>query len=116
MLGCAHAKNSPERPWPTDGGATSCPDDWEMRHLYAVEVTPRPERITGLLESKTVVYIDGADDGGLRIQGKNLRGAWADEVGLWRRWRIAWEESLRYAVRIGPARIIAALRSVMEAR
>jgi Protein of unknown function (DUF1329) len=59
MLGCVHAKNSPEHPCPTDGGATSCPDNWEMRHLYAVEVTPRPERITGLLESKTIVYIDG---------------------------------------------------------
>ena len=59
------------------------------------------------LRNGSVVYVDGADDGGLRIQGKNLRGAWADEIGLWRRWRIAWEESLRYAVRIGPARIIA---------
>ena len=59
------------------------------------------------LRNGSVVYVDGADDGGLRIQGKNLRGAWADEIGLWRRWRMAWEESLRYAVRIGPARIVA---------
>lgn len=59
MLGCVHARNSPAHPCPSDGGATSCPDDWEMRHLYVVEVTPRPERITGLLQSKTVVYIDG---------------------------------------------------------
>ncbi len=59
MLGCVNAANSPAHPCPTDGGATSCADNWEMRHLYVVEVTPRPERITGVLQSKTVVYVDG---------------------------------------------------------
>src|SRR5882762_9874572 len=34
MLGCVHAKNSPATPCQSDGGATSCGDDWEMRHLY----------------------------------------------------------------------------------
>jgi predicted phage terminase large subunit-like protein len=53
------------------------------------------------------VYIDGADDGALRIQGKNLAGLWADEVGLWRQWKLAWDESIAFAVRIDPARIIA---------
>jgi predicted phage terminase large subunit-like protein len=53
------------------------------------------------------VYIDGADDGALRVQGKNFRGLWADEVGLWRAWRRAWDESIKFAVRIGPARIVA---------
>ena len=47
MLACAHAQNSPAHPCTTDGGATSCPDDWEMRHLYMVEVTPRPGKNPG---------------------------------------------------------------------
>lgn len=59
------------------------------------------------LPDGTTVYCDGADDGALRIQGKNLAGLWADEVGLWRQWRTAWEESIAYAVRIDPARIVA---------
>ena len=59
------------------------------------------------LRNGSVVYADGADDGALRIQGKNLRGAWCDEIGLWRRWKTAWDESLKYAVRKAPARIIA---------
>ncbi len=58
MLGCVHAQNSPAHPCPTDGGATSCPDDWEMRNMYVVEATPRPERISGILQSRTVIYID----------------------------------------------------------
>lgn len=53
------------------------------------------------------IYLDGADDGALRIQGTNLRGAWADEVGLWKKWEKSWNESLRFAVRIAPAKIVA---------
>ena len=59
------------------------------------------------LRNGSVIWADGADDGALRIQGKNLRGLWADEVGLWKRWKMAWEESIRYAVRLSPARIVA---------
>ena len=58
MLGCVHAAHSPERPCLTDGGATSCPEDWEMRRLYLVEATPRRERIPGALQSKTIAYVD----------------------------------------------------------
>ena len=54
-----------------------------------------------------VVFADGADDGALRIQGKNLAGLWADEIGLWRNWRTAWEESIAFAVRIDPALVVA---------
>lgn len=53
------------------------------------------------------VFCDGADDGAYRIQGKNLAGVLAGEIGLWRRWREAWDESIAFAVRIEPARIIA---------
>lgn len=59
------------------------------------------------LTNGSVIYADGADDGALRTQGKNLRGAWCDEVGLWKRWATAWDESIKYAVRKAPARIIA---------
>lgn len=54
-----------------------------------------------------LVRVASAQDGGLRIQGKNLKGAWADEVGLWDNWETTWNESLRFAVREGDARIIA---------
>jgi hypothetical protein len=59
MLGCVHAENSPEHPCPTDGGATACQENWEMRHLYVVQVTPRASQTSEILESKTIVYIDG---------------------------------------------------------
>ncbi len=58
MLGVVHAVNSPEVRCPTDGGASACPENWEMRHVYIVEATPRPDRIAGALQSKTLIYMD----------------------------------------------------------
>jgi predicted phage terminase large subunit-like protein len=59
------------------------------------------------LVSGTKIYLDGGDDGALRIQGKNLRGVWADEVGLWKKWDQAWNESIAFAVRHAPSKIVA---------
>lgn len=53
------------------------------------------------------VYATGADNGAVRLQGKNLRGVWADEIGLWDNWQTAWDESVRMATRIEGSRIIA---------
>jgi phage terminase large subunit-like protein len=55
------------------------------------------------------VWADGADDGAPTIQGENLAGVWADEVGLWslNRWEMAWKESLEFALRVDPARFVA---------
>lgn len=52
------------------------------------------------------VFISGADDGAPKIQGLNLRGVWADEIGLWKKWEEAWDESIGYALRKGRARAI----------
>ena len=60
-----------------------------------------------LVHGGSTVKIAGGDDGALRIQGYNLRGAWCDEVGLWERWQTAWQESIGFAVRMDPARIVA---------
>lgn len=53
------------------------------------------------------IIIDGGDDGALRIQGENLRGAWVDEPGLIVDWETTWDESLSFAVRLEPALIMA---------
>lgn len=60
-----------------------------------------------VMHSGLVIYIDSADEGGLRIQGRNLKAAWCDEIGLWQKWEVAWGESLKYAVRMGVSVIIA---------
>jgi len=81
----------------------------------AQEVSADRSRLVGLwnrslgelrLRTGSVVFADGADDGALRIQGKNLRGVWCDEIGLWRRWAQAFDESIGYALRKGAARLI----------
>jgi phage terminase large subunit-like protein len=59
------------------------------------------------LHSGHIIRVDSANDGALRVQGKNLKGAWCDEIGLWAKWEVAWDESIAYAVRRGISRIIA---------
>ena len=59
MLACVHALHSPEETCPYDGGATACPEAWEMRHLYVVEATPRRDTNNpGALDKSTTVYMD----------------------------------------------------------
>jgi len=57
MLACVHATHSPEVRCPLDGGASACPESYEIRHMYIVEATPRHGRINAI-DSKTVIYID----------------------------------------------------------
>jgi phage terminase large subunit-like protein len=59
------------------------------------------------LRDGTAIQIDGADDGAYRVQGLNLRGAWCDEVGLWKKWHTAWRESIGFALRKGQSRRVA---------
>jgi len=56
MLASVHAKNSPEVPCPTDGGKSICPEDWELRHLYAIEATAKPNH--NITIPRRILYID----------------------------------------------------------
>ncbi len=56
MLACVHAKFSPEKACPTDGGHTICPEDWEMRHLNLIEANQKPGH--GFSIPRRIFYID----------------------------------------------------------
>jgi len=60
MLAVVHAQHSPEVTCPTDGGASACPEAWEMRHMYVVSAVPRREnnQAGNVLDAQTVVYLD----------------------------------------------------------
>src|SRR6202161_1507686 len=59
MLATVDAEHSPEQRCPTDGGASACPERWQMRHMYIVTAEPRREvNNAEALESKSVIYMD----------------------------------------------------------
>ncbi|WP_331964184.1 DUF1329 domain-containing protein [Candidatus Binatus sp.] len=59
MLASVHAEHSPEDTCPYDGGATACPEAWELRHVYIVEAMPRRDvNNPGALDKLTNVYVD----------------------------------------------------------
>ncbi len=95
---------------PTFGDAKRCVEQKRSGLLVALGSNVKNwNRSEGIVycENGAEVYVDGADDGALRIQGRNLKGAWCDEIGLWRDWERAWNESLQMAVRFEPGRIVA---------
>jgi len=57
MLASVHAQSSPARPCPYDDGRTVCAENWELRHLYVIEATPKPLR-RGRDVTKRILYID----------------------------------------------------------
>ena len=59
------------------------------------------------LRSGARCYVTGAENGAIRLQGKNLMGVLADEIGLWADWETAWDESVRMSTRLEGAVIIA---------
>lgn len=59
------------------------------------------------LRSGDKIYVDSANDGADRVQGKNLKGVWCDELGMWVKWEQAWDEAIKYACRKSGSRKIA---------
>ena len=57
LLATVHAAHSPEVTCESDGGSSACPENWELRHMYVVEATPRHDN-RNALDAKTVVYLD----------------------------------------------------------
>jgi len=62
MLAAADVHRGVDLRCPTDGGASHCPDPWQLRHLYVVEARERHDRLSSPLYSKEVVYIDSEAD------------------------------------------------------
>jgi hypothetical protein len=64
MLASVHAKNTPAKPCQFDNNRSVCPEDWEMRQIYAIEATAKPlswhQKIgsSGVLISKRILYLD----------------------------------------------------------
>ncbi len=59
MLATVDAEHSPEIRCATDGGGSTCPERWQMRHMYIVTAEPRRGVNNGeALDSKTVIYMD----------------------------------------------------------
>ncbi|MGH7949726.1 MAG: DUF1329 domain-containing protein, partial [Candidatus Binataceae bacterium] len=62
MLASVHARHSPEITCAFDGGASACPENWELRQVYAVSASPRRDAAQGnaqALDKETILYIDG---------------------------------------------------------
>jgi hypothetical protein len=64
MLASVHAQTVPAKPCQFDNNRSVCPEDWEMRQLYVIEATEKPQSwhqkigTDGLIIPKRILYID----------------------------------------------------------
>jgi hypothetical protein len=61
MLGAINIEKVPDIRCPTDGGASHCPDNWEIRHYFIIDGRPRPGRFNSIY-SHEILYIDSEAD------------------------------------------------------
>jgi hypothetical protein len=61
MLAAINVAHVPDIRCPTDGGASHCPDNWQLRHMYLIEGKPRPGRFNSLYHHE-VLYVDSEAD------------------------------------------------------
>ncbi len=59
---------------PTDGGASHCPDAWQLRRLYMIEAKARPGRFASSLYSREIIYIDSEADFPMFVDMYDNRG------------------------------------------
>src|SRR5215469_3629023 len=74
MLGSVDCSQNPGPICPTDGGGSVCPAEWQLRRVYFVEGTARPERMGQDLYSKHVIYLDSEVDVVLEHEAYDRRG------------------------------------------
>jgi len=60
MLASVEGENSPAQPCAADNGRTVCPENWEMRNVYVIEATAKPQSPLGgsVITPKRILYID----------------------------------------------------------
>lgn len=57
MLAAINVSRVPDRRCPTDGGASHCPDEWQMRHMFVIEGVPR-KGVFNSIYQREIMYID----------------------------------------------------------
>jgi hypothetical protein len=68
---------------PTDGGASHCPDPWQLRRLYVIEAKARPGRFATSLYSREIIYIDSEADFPMFVDMYDRRGELMNSYASW---------------------------------
>ncbi len=83
MLAPIDIHKSPDPRCPTDGGASHCPDPWELRRIYAIQAKARPAKFASPLYSHEVIYIDSEADFPMFVDMYDQRGELMNNYTSW---------------------------------
>jgi hypothetical protein len=83
MLAAIDVRHGVDVRCPTDGGASHCPDPWQLRRLYVIEAKPRPGRFATSLYSREIIYIDSEADFPMFVDMYDRRGELMNSYTSW---------------------------------
>ena len=98
MLAAINIGVSPDPRCPTDGGASHCPDKWEIRRMFVVEAKARPERFSNTLYNREVIYIDAEADFPMFVDMYDRSGELFNNYTSWLNYSDRAEGSSRVAI------------------
>ncbi|MHB8383202.1 MAG: DUF1329 domain-containing protein [Candidatus Binataceae bacterium] len=97
MLGAINVSQVPDRRCKTDGGASHCPDEWEMRHMFVVEGRPRSSRFSSLYQ-REILYVDSEADFVMSNDMYDRSGELFNNYTSWMRYADRAEPDARIAI------------------
>jgi hypothetical protein len=83
---------------PTDGGASHCPDPWQLRRQYVIEATERKDRLSSPLFGKEIIYVDAEADFPMVVDMYDRAGSLYKNYTSWMNYSDRAEESSRVAI------------------
>jgi len=95
MLGAVAVSEVPDRVCQTDGGASHCTDEWEMRRYLIIEAVPKYAQA---LYSKEIVYIDSEADFPMVVDTYDRQGEIFKNYTSWMAYNDRPEKAARIAI------------------
>jgi hypothetical protein len=98
MLAAINVHHGVDLRCPTDGGASHCPDAWQLRRQYVVEAVERNERLSSPLYGREVIYIDSEADFPMFVDMYDRAGALLKNYTSWMNYADRAQSSARIAI------------------
>jgi Protein of unknown function (DUF1329) len=98
MLAAINIHHGVDQRCSTDGGASHCPDPWQLRQQYVVEAVERNERLSSPLFGKEIIYIDSEADFPMFVDMYDRSGALLKNYTSWMNYADRAQQGARIAI------------------
>jgi hypothetical protein len=98
MLAAVDVHHGVDPRCPTDGGASHCPDAWQLRRQYVVEAVERHAELSSPLFGREIIYVDSEADFPMFVDMYDRSGALYKNYTSWMNYSDRAQKGSRIAV------------------